>query len=323
MSPLLWCFVGALSVFILKFIHWQFWGEGFIRGYIREDQEPEGGYRIVKKYKTPTQRIALVETEGELWIYCNGDVMLSTSESEDRYAEAMMHIPMAAAEHRKKVLIIGGGGGVTTREALRYPDVESIVTVDVDEEIIQFGKHLNELVSFNNGALNHPKVLTFIDDGRRFIEKHPTKWDVIIIDVPEPSSQCPELSRLYSLEFFSLLMESLEEDGAMAVACSTPLWMPDYYWSIQATLRKAGFFTLPYHNYVLEDNEDWGFLLATKSPVAAADVRMRVSPRFMTPEKLEDMFHMPYYFAANRSKERIQTDNNTVLSDIVDKIERD
>jgi spermidine synthase len=320
MNQLIWMAVGAGIVLFVEVLYWLYWrylGTGSIRDYINEDQEPKGKYRIIRKFKTPTQRIALVDYNGEMWIYSNGDVMFSTTVGENVYADMIVHIPMAAARKRKNVLIIGGGGGITTREALRYLDVEKITTVDIDDVMIDFGKNLDALVKFNKGSLNHPKVQTVIEDGRRFVENHSAKWDVIIIDIPEPTDQCPQLSRLFSREFYSLLKERLEPEGAITIACSTVSWMPKYFWSIQATLKKAGFHVLPYHNFVLEDGEDWGFCLATKFPVKPDDLHMLVPTRYLTRERLKDMFHMPFYLANGQNKGEIQTDNNTVLLDIV------
>lgn len=312
---------GGLMLFIegVYWFFWRYWGAGSNRDYINEDQEPEGDYRIVWKVKTPNQRIALVDYEGQMWIYGNGDVMFSTTEDENKYAEVMVHVPMAAASQRKKVLIIGGGGGVTTREVLRYAEVEDITTVDVDEVMLDFGKNLDGLVKFNKNSLNHPKVRTVMEDGRKFIESAQTKWDVIIIDIPEPTDRYPELSRLFSVEFYSLLKERLEEGGTVTVACSTSSWMPEYFWSIQATLKKAGWQVLPYHHFALEDGEDWGFCLASESPIDPESLRMLIPTDYLTPSRLKDMFHMPLYFVNERNLGGVQTDDNTVLLDIVNK----
>ena len=297
------------------------WWHNTIRNYISKEDEPEGQYRILRRYNTPTQRIALVEHEGDMLIYSNGYVMFGTTEDDNMYAEVLVHVPMVAARKRKKVLIIGGGGGITTREALQYSEVENITTLDIDEVMVDFGKNLAPLVEFNEGALNDPKVRTIIEDGRGFVEKSQEKWDVIIIDLPEPTDQSPELPRLFSREFYSLLKGRLQSGGAISVACSASSWMPEYFWSIQATLRKSGFYVLPYHNFVLEDGEDWGFCLATTSPVEAEDIGMLVPTKYMSPERLKDMFYMPLYFVNIDNKGKVQTDNNLVLAEIVSKVE--
>lgn len=323
MDKLIWIVVGVGIVLMARLFFWVYWrflGGGSLKGFIRKEEEPEGKYRVIHKYKTPTQRIALVEYNNDVWIYSNGDIMLSTTDDEDMYAETLVHIPMVAARKREKVLIIGGGGGITTREALCYSEVQQITTVDIDAEMVNLGKYLDKLIEFNNNSLNHSKVQTIVEDGRAFVENNRAKWDVIIVDIPEPNEQRSGLSRLFSEEFFSLLKERMEPDGAISIACSASSYMPEYFWSIQATLKKAGFHVLPYHyDFIVESGEDWGFCLATQSPVAAGDIKMLVSTRYLTPERLKDMFHMPFYFANVQNKGSIQTDQNQILLDIVKK----
>lgn len=288
-----------------------------IRDYISKEEEPVGDYQILRKFETPTQKIALVNHDGDLLIYSNGYVMFGTTADDDMYAEALVHLPMVAARNRKSVLIIGGGGGITTREALRYSDVEKITTLDIDKVMVDFGKTLKPLVRFNKGSLNHPKVQTVIKDGRRFVEKTSAKWDVIIIDIPEPNDKSSELSRLFSREFYSLLKERLQPGGAISVACSNADSTAEYLWSIHATLKKAGFYVLPYHYFDPEAAEDWGFCLATTSTVKANDLRMLVPSRYLSTKRLRDMFHMPFYFVISKNTGKVQTDSNTVLIDII------
>jgi spermidine synthase len=294
------------------------WGAGSSRAYIHDSEKPEGPYRIVRKFKTATQKIALVEHLGETWVYCNGEVMFSTTEDEDQYAETLVHIPMSAAARTRDVLIIGGGGGVTTREALKYKDVESITTVDIDEVVMEFGKSLDGFVKFNKGSLSDPRVKTVIADGRHYVENSSQKWDVIIIDVPEPTDRCPGLSKLFSKEFYELLRTHLNPGGAIGVACSASSWMPDYFGSIQATIMRAGFHTLPYHlDFIVDSGEDWGFCLGTLQPIETKDIKVRVPTTHLTPERLQDALLMPFYFANLHERGQVQTDSNEVLLNIV------
>ncbi|MGG1571985.1 spermidine synthase [Fictibacillus sp. NRS-1165] len=294
-------------------------GSDSIRGYISEEEEPQGTYKILRKFETPTQKIALVDHNGDLLVYSNGHLMFGTTADDDLYAEAMVHIPMVAARKRKKVLIIGGGGGITTREALRYSNVSNITTLDIDKEMVNFGKKLKPLVQYNKGSLNHPKVQTVIEDGRRFVKNNPAKWDVIIVDLPEPNVKSPELSRLFSSEFYSLLKERLEPGGAISIACSNADSTAEYLWSIHATLKKAGFYVLPYHYFEPDAGEYWLFCLATTSRVKPNDLHMSVQAKHLSTKKLKDMFDMPYYYVISKDTGKVQSDDNTVLIDIINK----
>jgi spermidine synthase len=133
---------------------------------------------------------------------------------------------MALAQRRNRVLILGGGGGITTREALRYADVTAVTTVDADDTMVHFGKNLDAVVKFNQGALNDPKVETMTQDARAFVESKPDRWDVIIVDLPEPSTDSPSQRRCFSQEFYKLLADRLEPGGVVGIACANPSWMP-------------------------------------------------------------------------------------------------
>jgi spermidine synthase len=322
-NELLWISVGAGFILFLEsliWIYWRYWGDGSIHDWVSEEEEPDGEYRIVKKIKTPVQRIAVVENKGQTLIYGNGDVMFGTTEDDVIYAEALVHVPLSVVGKREKVLIIGGGGGITTRETLRYPEVKEITTVDADAMMMDFGKNLDNLVKFNEGALSHPKVRTIVADGREFVENHPNeRWDVILLDIPEPSEECPTLSRLFSWEFFKLLKERLEPEGVINVSCPSLASIPEYFWSVQATLIAAGYHVLPYHyDTIAEYEDDYGFCLATNSPVAREEISIMTQTRFLTPERVRDMFHIPFNYTKTWNKYKIQTDSNLVLAEIVD-----
>jgi len=176
--------VGIIFTLVIEsliWLYWRYFGAGSLQDYISEDEEPDGDYRVIKKIKNPVQKIALVEQDGQFYVFANGGEMFSTAEGEDKYAEALIHVPMAVAQKRERVLIVGSGGGISTREALRYPEVNELTAVDIDATIMDFGKNLEPLVKFNKGSLNNPKVRTVIQDGRMFLENSSEKWDALLI----------------------------------------------------------------------------------------------------------------------------------------------
>lgn len=282
-----------------------------LRDYISKEDEPAGKYRILRRIKTPFQRVAVVRQQnGKVLIYGDGYEMFSTNADDNMWAESMVHIPMSVAKKPQRILMIGGGGGITTREVLRYRDVKAVTVVDIDAIMMNLGKKLKPLVKFNKGSLNNPKVQTVIQDGRKFVEKNRKKWDVIIIDIPEPGYGAKGLDRLYSREFYTLLKKRLTPGGVITTACSLLSEMPEFCWCIIATLRAAGFYVLPYHYDVMKRNgEDWGFCVAATRPIAPGDVKIPVSTRYMTPARLKNMFRVPRL-------RKIQTDRNRVLAAI-------
>lgn len=292
-------------------------GDDSLRDYVGEEDEPEGSYRIVKKIKSAFQRIAIVETEKDTLIYGDGYIMFGTAEDDTAFSESMVHVPISLAAKREHVLIVGGGGGITTREVLKYPEVRAVTVVDIDPQMMEFGKSLPALVRFNQNALNNPKVTTVTMDGRTYIETSSSTWDVIIVDLPEPTPQAPELRRLFSREFYRLLADRLEPGGVISVACAVPTTMPEYFWSIQATMEAAGLYTLAYRfDGTVEWGQDWGYCAAAKRPLSPSDVKIPVPTQFLPPEQLAELFQIPFGIRRYKSEARVQTDRNRVMQEM-------
>jgi spermidine synthase len=319
-DELMWLAIGAAAVFIVEasvYFYWVKWGTGSFITFINDGQRPQRNFKVLQTFKTSTQKIALVEVGEEVWVYSNGEIMFGTKQDENEYAEVIVHVPMAAAKEIKRILIIGGAGGISAREVLRYDEVEEIIAVDIDAEMMDLGKNFDRLVIFNEGALNHHKVRTRIEDGRSFVEQSLESWDVIIVDIPEPTERCPSLSRLFSLEFYHQLKEHLNPGGVVSIACSTVNLMPEYMWSIEKTLKECGLFTIPFHNFSNKTGVDWGYVLASTLPIQRDDIRLKVTVPFLTEGRLKDVLELPYYLKNLENKGDIQTDQNTVLLDIV------
>jgi spermidine synthase len=185
--------------------------------------------------------------------------------------------------------------------------------------MISFGKNIEAFVKFNEGALNHPKVRTVIADGRAFVEEHEQIWDAIFVDLPEPSTEYPEIGKLFSVEFFTLLKKRLAPSGVINISCPSLAVIPEYFWGVQATLKAAGFHVLPYHFDVLVDYEgDYGFCLASKGPLSPEEISVSVPTRFLSAERIRDMFYIPYNYRKFKTCDQIQTDDNQVLAKIVE-----
>lgn len=317
---LLWVLAGvglALALQAMVWLYWRYWGRGALREYVAKDSEPAGKYVVRHRLKTKHQRIAVLEHEGETLVYANGYMMVGTVPGEDLYAESLIHVPMALAERRERVLLLGGGCGITAREVLRYKEVAKIVAVDIDDTMVQFGKNLDALVKFNKGSLHDPRVETVVQDARAFVEGSRERWDLIVVDLPEPTPAVPELGRCFSREFYQLLADRLEPGGVVVVACANPTWMPEHLWSVNRTLEMAGFHVLPYRfDSLVEEEEDWGFCVGALRPIRPEDVRISVQTRHLTKPRMEELFQIPYGIRKRKAAARVQTDTNNALAEI-------
>jgi spermidine synthase len=71
-----------------------------------------------------------------------------------------------------------------------------------------------------------------VDDGRRYLERNPARYDVIIID-PPPPVQAAGSSLLYSEEFYAVAAQRLQPGGILAQ------WLPGGDEVLQASVARA------------------------------------------------------------------------------------
>ncbi len=213
---------------------------------------------VVYAETTRYQRIVVTRFRDDLRLYSDRELQFS-SRDEYRYHEGLVH-PLLAAVHRPgDVLVIGGGDGLATRELLKDPRVTSVTLVDIDPAMTRLGRELPELVELNRGAFADPRVRIVNADGFRFLADNRTLFGAAVVDLPDPRTE--SLARLYSLEFYRLLRHALAADGALVVQASSPYYARASFWSVDATLRAAGFVTRPYRVDVPSFGE-WGYVLA-------------------------------------------------------------
>jgi spermidine synthase len=124
-------------------------------------------------------------------------------------------------------------------------------------------------------------------DADKFLEAVSGRWDVIIIDMPDPST--PELAKLYSKEFYTKVRRHLAPAGIMAVQATSPYLSRESFLCIGRTLVSAGFSILPFHENVPSFG-DWGWYLGVWPQAAAQTfekeidrLTFTVPTRYLTP----------------------------------------
>ncbi len=160
--------------------------------------------------QTPFQAMRIVESKmfGRMLML---DGMVQTTEKDEFiYHEMMTHVPIIAHGDARKVLIIGGGDGGILREALRHDSVEKAVMVEIDQGVIDFSKRL--LPTISDGAFDDPRAEIIIGDGAKFVAETQEKFDVIIVDSPDPIGPA---KALFAPEFHANVAKCLTERGIM------------------------------------------------------------------------------------------------------------
>ncbi|MGC5017402.1 polyamine aminopropyltransferase [Micromonospora sp. DT47] len=192
----------------------------------------------------------------DLRLFLNGDLQFS-SVDEYRYHEALVHPALNGP--RGEVLVLGAGDGLAVREILRYPDVRRVTVVDLDPAVVRLARTEPQLRDLNRNSFADPRVRVLNLDAFGWLRTATERFDVVVADLPDPDETAT--AKLYTVEFYALIRAVLAEGGRLVVQSGSPYFAPRSYWSIEASVRAAGFATVPYHVDVPSFG-DWGFLLA-------------------------------------------------------------
>lgn len=164
--------------------------------------------------QTKYQSVRIVRT-GSFGICLVLDGKIQSSEADEFiYHEALVHPAMITHPNPESVFIAGGGEGATLRDALSHNSVKRAVMVDIDEEVIDLCQQF--LPSHSRGAFKDPRTELYHMDAREYLEKTENRFDVIIIDLPDPIEEGPAY-RLYTREFYQIVRDRLTGNGLIAV----------------------------------------------------------------------------------------------------------
>jgi spermidine synthase len=168
----------------------------------------------------------------------------------------MAHLTLASLDHTPhSALVICFGMGTTFRSvnAWNIPATAVELVPSVPQLFSYFHADAAEVVA-------SPLAHVVIDDGRRFLERSPAKYDAIIVD-PPPPVQTAGSSLLYSQDFYAVAKQRLEPGGILQQ------WLPEADDPTQAAVARAIKSSFPYVR-VFRGIEGWGWhFLASERPI--------------------------------------------------------
>ncbi|PMM11201.1 spermidine synthase [Vibrio splendidus] len=244
--------------------------------------------RVVYSEQSRYQKIVLTKHKYDIRLYLDGNLQFSSID-EHRYHESLIHVPMSL--HKKpvrRVLLLGAGDGLAVRELLKYPSLEEIILVDLDEKIIRLAKENKLLRKLNQDSLASDKVKIVISDAFTYLSDNERLFDYIIGDLPDPNNNA--LARLYSKQFYQLIRRNLAEDGVFVTQATSPYFATDAFWSINKTIAASGFdHVYPYHTQVPSFG-DWGFIMASSTENRIEKPDIAVPTRFLDNTNFSGLF---------------------------------
>jgi spermidine synthase len=243
---------------------------------------------VIFSRDTRYQRIVLTKWKDDVRLFLNSHLQFS-SRDEYRYHEALVHPGLAAVEGARRVLVLGGGDGLAVREILKYPNIESVLLVDLDPEMTHLFSTHPFLTKLNGGSLTAPRVRIVNADAFPWLAQNQEVFDFVVVDFPDPTNF--SLGKLYTTAFYRLLGRHLSRRGMAVVQSTSPLFARQSYWCIVETLKQAGLHTWPYHVYVPAFGE-WGFVLAGHESYPMPS-KLPDGLRFLSARNLPPLFEFP------------------------------
>ncbi|MCA9665310.1 MAG: polyamine aminopropyltransferase [Myxococcales bacterium] len=251
---------------------------------------------IVYAKTTPFQRLIITRWRGDFRLFINGNIQFSTVD-EYRYHESLVHPVMGLSRTPRNVLMLGGGDGMAAREVFKHRGVESLTLVDLDPAMTRIFRDIEPLARLNKRALHDKRLHIVNTDAMKFLERDNKRYDVIIIDLPDPNNEA--LGKLYSRSFYRLVAKHLAPTGVMVTQATSPYYATNAFWCINNTIADSSISSaggklqaLPYHANVPSFG-DWGFVLASFRPLRAGDIKLdpkALGTRYLTRPQLDALF---------------------------------
>ncbi|MBE8162777.1 MAG: hypothetical protein HAW63_02175, partial [Bdellovibrionaceae bacterium] len=215
---------------------------------------------FIKHFRTPYQSVDIISpytTRKLPDIFKTFSIFLNKNPQMNLFSWKVYHESMVEGSINlfkktpKKILVLGGGDGLIVSQILKFiPQSKSIDWVELDSQLLYFFKNFYPINLINKSAFSSKKVHSYIDDAFHFVKNTKNKYDAVFLDFPFPFNQ--DISRLYSVEFYTLLKKLLSKESYI-VADALVLTEKNYVLPsnfilpqsiISATLKAAGFKSL-------------------------------------------------------------------------------
>lgn len=167
------------------------------------------------------QRIDVFESaEFGRFLTLDGYMML-TEKDEFIYHEMITHVPMAVHPHVRDVLVIGAGDGGVVRELVKYPEIEHIDLVEIDEMVVQACR---QYLPQTACRLDDSRLQIHFADGLKYVRTKQADYDLIIVDSTDPFGPG---EGLFTREFYGNCYKALRDDGIMVNQHESPFYEAD------------------------------------------------------------------------------------------------
>ena len=233
---------------------------------------------------SPFQQVRVMESYSHGKFLAINNMVMCTERDEFHYHEMIVHPAMQAHGNAKRVLIIGGGDGGTARELMRYPNLERVVMVEIDEAVVRASKtHLPGI----SHQLENPKLELKIADGIQYVkEAENESFDLVIVDGSDPVGPA---EGLFTEDFFRNCARILRKDGILVSQGESPSFHQQAFVDLNSCLKnifgKAQTHTLLFFAPTYPTGM-WSLHLATKAAIDPVAIDAKKVETFAAQQKL-------------------------------------
>lgn len=165
---------------------------------------------VIKKITSPYHQIVTTKKEGQELIYLNGEILETNN---IKLQEERVHFPLSQIDTAQNVLIISDNIFTCFKELVKYPGIEKIIFLNIDQNLIDLNlKHYTGWKDTNkvNVKFVHQDPVFYI---RNQSQK---KFDLILVDLPSPSTA--QINKYYTVEFFRLCRKHMTKNAVFSIS---------------------------------------------------------------------------------------------------------
>ena len=255
---------------------------------------------LVESFNSRYGNISVTKTNSQYNFYESG--VLVSSSQEQEASEYFVHPILTQHENPKNILLIGGGLSGAIQEVLKYKTVEKVDYIELDPKLIEIQRKYLPLRLIE--VLDDPRVKINFVDGRKFLKIATPKYDLIILNLPNPSTTL--LNRFYTKECFEEVKKMLKEEGILALTLDLPVdYLSEEAVNLASSINRTT--KSVFKNVLILPEETNILFLASKSD------RLSINPKFVTQrfkeQQIKTSFLTPDYLSYRVTSDKIQQIN--------------
>ena len=222
------------------------------------------GKKLIEYKDSIYGNIAVIKKGEQFSIYGSGGLFFTTADKE--FEEELIHLSLLQHPLPESVLLIGGG--ISHIEELFKYSLKRVNYVELDPLLIKTNQKF--LSRPQKQILQNPRVNIHFTDGRFFVKNCRQKYDVIILNLPDPSTL--QINRFYTREFFEEISKILNRKGVFSLHISSSAvylnpQVARYNSSVYQTIRKVFPYTAIIPGEVL-------YIIASPANIPTSDIKI-------------------------------------------------